>query len=120
MLIMQTDEWESEHVKEKAFQEYVCLQSITSPVSQENQAVSVAIDVQADPDSSQRDKRTALDITLKHTTTGDWEPMEPLYVTPDGKTCEGWVFEKLLEQQAEKEYANFTPNMAREVGIYID
>lgn len=43
----------------------------------------------------------------------------PLTVSPDNdRSCYGWVYEHMLEQRKDKEYADFTYQDAEDAGIF--
>lgn len=103
--------------KEEAFAAYTCKKSLESPVEQENQAVATAIKVLADENALPAEKEKALNLQLKHMGSIN-VPSEPLTMTLDGETCEGWVWKQYLKYEKRDHFDSFTYQEAKDSGIY--
>lgn len=125
----QTD-WIDEDQKLRTFLEYVCIRDgVKSELEPHIQANTAAVGVLADSSSSPKDKRIALEITTRPAdayeddlawaeATGEELPATsvPRTLTPNNPgICEGWVWEKHLEQAYLKEFDTFTFKQAREM-----
>lgn len=66
--------------------------------------------------SDQEDKKVALDILLSQQGADAIDPGVPLAISPDGKTCEGWVWDNYLAAQEDSLYETFTDEKANELG----
>lgn len=124
-------DWADPDEKITTFSEHICARDgIESSMEPYTQSAEVAVGVLAEPTSTQEDKMIALDISTRPADAYEqdvaWaeaagEPVPddvvPRTLTPNhAATCEGWVWEKHLEQAYLKEYEDFTFEEARRAG----
>lgn len=124
-------DWIDEDQKLRVFVEHTCWDATQeSSLDPYTHATAAAIGVLADTNSTPDDKLKALSITTRpadaYEQDLEWakyddspvpEHSVPRTLTPNNpNVCEGWVWEKHLEQAYDKKYADFTFEKARELG----
>lgn len=128
-------DWVDEDQKLRTFMQYICYRDgVESEILPYTHATAAAVGVLADTTATPEDKRIALEIT---TLPEDWYEQAwahheaavaageysvfdevPRTLTPNNAaTCEGWVWEKHLEQAFVKEFDTFTFEQAREANV---
>ena len=108
-----TTHFGSEQDRRNVFEQWIC----DTGKNADQTVVSSAAATTALSSDNQDDKTTALDILLKFRGSDAIDPGVPLTVSPDGETCEGWVWDHYLAGQSDRLYDTFTDEKANELGL---
>lgn len=103
----------SEQDRRNVFEQWIC----DTGKNADQTVVSSAAATTALSSDNQDVKTTALDILLKFRGSDAIDPGVPLTVSPDGETCEGWVWDHYLAGQSDRLYDTFTDEKANELGL---
>ena len=108
-----TTSFGSEHDRRRVFSQWIC--DTGKEADQAIVSSTAATHVMAES-TDQEDKNVALDILQKLQGADAIDPSVPLTVSPDGETCEGWVWDNYLAAQEDSIYETFTGEKANELG----
>lgn len=108
-----TTHFGSEQDRRNVFEQWIC----DTGKNADQTVVSSAAATTALSSDNQDDKATALDILQKLRGADAIDPGVPLTVSPDGETCEGWVWGHYLAGQSDSLYDTFTDEKANELGL---
>lgn len=108
-----TTSFGSEHDRHRVFSQWIC--DTGKEADPAIVSATAATHVMAES-SDQGDKKVALDILQGQQGADAIDPSVPLTVSPDGETCEGWVWDNYLAAQEDSLYETFTDEKANELG----
>lgn len=114
----QTD-FKDEAQKQEIFDAYVCKETLEASESRKSTyAGETATYVLADENTSDKDRKIALQVQMAAMGYDAGYDGPPLTTSPDGESCYGWVWDHYIEKRrASDEYANFTWEQAEDAGV---
>lgn len=114
-----SQDFQDEAQKEQVYEAYVCNETTQASESRKSTYASEAsTHVLSDPDATQADKKTALEVKMAGMGYKDGYSGPPLTTSPDGESCYGWVWEKYYESRRQgDEFENFTWQDAEDAGV---
>lgn len=112
-------DFKDEAQKEEIFDAYICKETLEASESRRSTyAGETAIDVLADENTSDKDRKIALQVQMAAMGYDAGYDGPPLTTSPDGESCYGWVWDHYIEKRrAGDEYENFTWDQAEDAGV---
>lgn len=112
-------DFKDEAQKEEIFDAYICKETLEASESRRSTyAGETAIDVLADENTSDKDRKIALQVQMAAMGHDAGYDGPPLTTSPDGESCYGWVWDHYIEKRrASDEYENFTWDQAEDAGV---
>lgn len=112
-------EFKDEAQKEEIFDAYICKETLEASESRRSTyAGETAINVLADENTSDKDRKIALQVQMAAMGHDAGYDGPPLTTSPDGESCYGWVWDHYIEKRrASDEYENFTWGQAEDAGV---
>lgn len=108
-------DFESEAQKNEVFEQWACNYSET--MDDKTNAITAASHANGSKKADAYDKRVSRSIHIA-AVVNNWSQVDvPPTVTPNGDTCEGWVWKWFLEDVRENHYDTFTYDDARAYGL---
>lgn len=112
-------DFKDEAQKGEIFDAYICKETLEASESRRSTyAGETATDVLADENTSDKDRKIALQVQMAAMGYDAGYDGPPLTTSPDGESCYGWVWDHYIEKRrASEEYENFTWEQAEDAGV---